>query len=115
MKSGVLRYVLFAPVLLCAVLYSGAQQRSVVPAATDPRVGLKAGFFDAGVAARNMELVRNIPRPEGFFDPKAPAGTPTPPDPPNAQGQNASPDGAPNGVNDQNRTDGQSTPPQQQA
>ena len=41
---------------------------------TDPRVGLKAGFRDAGVAARNMELLANLPKPEGFFDPEAPAG-----------------------------------------
>ncbi|MDQ3070790.1 MAG: hypothetical protein M3R55_13805 [Acidobacteriota bacterium] len=37
----------------------------------DPRVGLKAGITDAGIAARHMELVANLPRPEGFFDPKA--------------------------------------------
>ena len=46
----------------------------------DPRVGLKAGFRDAGVAARGMELVASLPKPEGFFDPKAPAGQPTPPE-----------------------------------
>ena len=40
----------------------GAQQ------AQDPRVGLKAGMTDAGVAARNMELVANLPKPEGFGD-----------------------------------------------
>ena len=47
-------------------------------AAADPRVGLKAGLKDAGFAARNMELVKSIPKPEGFFDPKSPLGTPTP-------------------------------------
>ena len=36
----------------------------------DPRVGLKAGLRDAGDAARNMELVASLPKPEGFFDPK---------------------------------------------
>jgi hypothetical protein len=50
--------------------------------AQDPRVGLKPGFHDAGVAARNLQLVWSLPRPEGFFDPKAPAGTPNPADPP---------------------------------
>ncbi len=40
-------------------------------AGTDPRVGLKPGIEDAGVAAKNMELVAHMPRPEGFFDPKA--------------------------------------------
>ena len=46
----------------------------------DPRVGLKAGYLDAGAAARNMELVKTMPKPDGFFDPKAPAGPPTPPE-----------------------------------
>ncbi|MDP6609896.1 MAG: hypothetical protein QF463_12575 [Vicinamibacterales bacterium] len=54
-----------------------AQQRQA-----DPRVGLAAGFQDAGEAARNMELVVNLAKPEGFFDPEAPAGRPRPPRPP---------------------------------
>src|SRR5262249_23482288 len=49
-------------------------------AVTDPRVGLKAGLRDGGVAARNIELVKSIPKPDGFFDPKSPLGTPTPPE-----------------------------------
>jgi hypothetical protein len=40
----------------------------VAQQAPDPRVGLKAGTTDAGVAARNMELVANVPKPEGFGD-----------------------------------------------
>jgi len=44
---------------------------------SDPRVGLAAGFRDAGVAARNMELVINLPKPEGFYDPESPAGRPS--------------------------------------
>jgi hypothetical protein len=36
--------------------------------ARDPRVGLRAGWTDAGVAARNMELVSHTPRPEGFMN-----------------------------------------------
>ena len=43
----------------------------------DPRVGLKAGATDAGVAAKHMELVANVPKPPGFFDPKPPAAEPT--------------------------------------
>ena len=42
--------------------------------ASDPRVNLKPGLRDAGVAARGMELVSTRPRPEGFYDPKNPAG-----------------------------------------
>jgi hypothetical protein len=64
-----------------------AQQRPAVPAMTDPRVGLKPGFPDAGMAVRNMELIRSLPKPDGFFDPKSPAGTPVPPErPPAARG-----------------------------
>jgi hypothetical protein len=38
--------------------------------APDPRVGLRAGWMDAGEAARNMELVSHTPRPAGFFNPQ---------------------------------------------
>jgi hypothetical protein len=48
----------------------------------DPRVGLKPGLRDAGQAARNMELVASLPKPEGFYDPKQPAGEPTAPERP---------------------------------
>ena len=48
----------------------------------DPRVGLKPGFRDAGQAARNIELVATLPKPDAFFDPNAPAGVPTPPEQP---------------------------------
>ncbi len=37
---------------------------------TDARVGLKAGLFDAGSAASNMELISNVKRPEGFVNSK---------------------------------------------
>jgi len=37
----------------------------------DPRVGLKAGWTDAGVAAKNIELVSNVSRPAGFFNPQS--------------------------------------------
>jgi len=47
----------------------------------DPRVGLKPGLHDAGEAAWNLERVVNLPKPDGFFDPKAPAGNPAPPEP----------------------------------
>ncbi|SVC31806.1 uncharacterized protein METZ01_LOCUS284660, partial [marine metagenome] len=52
------------------------QQRSSAADQADPRVGLAAGFRDAGMAASNMELVINLPKPEGFYDPEAPAGRP---------------------------------------
>jgi hypothetical protein len=55
-------------------------ERAATSAASDPRVGLKAGLRDAGEAARNMEKVSSMPKPEGFFDPAKPAGEPTPPE-----------------------------------
>jgi hypothetical protein len=75
--------------LLCAaaavlsvvlVLQGRAQEKSPAAASTDPRVGLKPGLHDAGEASRNMALVVSLPKPKGFFDPKAPAGEPTPPE-----------------------------------
>jgi hypothetical protein len=63
--------------LACAVLAVaalGAQSK------TDPRVGLKPGLYDAGEAAWNLERISSMPKPEGFFDPKAPAGNPSPPE-----------------------------------
>ncbi len=64
----------------------------------DPRVHLKAGFLDAGEAAKNLERVAMLPKPAGFFDPHAPAGLPEPPerksDPkPNPPGKPAEPSG----------------------
>lgn len=67
-------------VVTILVMPLAAQQ--AVPAGTaggsDPRVGLAAGYEDAGEAALHMELVAHVPRPEGFFDPASPAGQPTP-------------------------------------
>ena len=44
----------------------------------DPRVGLAAGFADAGQALWNMAVVASRPKPEGFYDPHNPAGRPMP-------------------------------------
>jgi hypothetical protein len=69
-------------VLVAVVAGGSAQERRVgsgatVPevASTDPRVGLRAGFRNGGTAARGIELVANLPKPAGFYDPKAPFGT----------------------------------------
>jgi len=60
--------------------------------ANDPRIGLKPGLRDAGVAARGMELVSTRPRPEGFYDPKNPSGPPMPAErPANATPQTPAP------------------------
>jgi hypothetical protein len=50
----------------------GAQQNPEFDADNDPRVGLGAGWMDAEEAAWNMNLLVNLPRPEGFYDPEAP-------------------------------------------
>ena len=39
----------------------------------DPRVGLKAGYSDAGQAISNLIKLVSLPRPAGFFDPANPA------------------------------------------
>ena len=56
-------------VVAAAVVTAGALQVSAQQQAPDPRVGLKAGLTDAGQAAKNMELLRNVPRPENFGNP----------------------------------------------
>src|SRR5215510_16133374 len=73
---------------VCTSIIGQAQAPAPSSTATDPRVGLKPGFRNAGEAARNMQLVATLPKPDGFFDPKAPAGPVTPPEQP------APPDGA---------------------
>ena len=73
MKSAATRSLCLAAVLLSMVIDADAQERR----AADPRIGLKGGLRDAEQAARNMQLVASLPKPEGFFDPKAPTGRPT--------------------------------------
>ena len=68
---------------LSLVVPIAARQRpasgtSAAGSSADPRVGLKAGVRDAGKVARHLELVASLPKPAGFFDPKSPAGEPTP-------------------------------------
>jgi hypothetical protein len=78
MKSVSIRLLCLSGAILSIVLVVGAQERAAN--APDPRVGLKAGLHDAGSAIRNMELVSSLPKPDGFFDPKAPAGGVMPPE-----------------------------------
>lgn len=40
-----------------------------LPTPNDPRVGLAPGVENAGTAAKGMELLSNLPKPEGFRDP----------------------------------------------
>jgi hypothetical protein len=77
MKPLAARCLCFSVVALSLLMQPHAQER---PSTADPRVGLKPGLRDAGEAARNMERIAALPKPEGFFDPKLPAGAPTPPE-----------------------------------
>ena len=72
------RVACVAALTMAVGLVGYAQQKPAAP--NDPRVGLKPGLRDAGEAARNMERIATLPKPEGFFDPKQPGGTPTPPE-----------------------------------
>lgn len=67
---------LMAVVLTCGA--ASGQSADASAATSDPRVGLKAGITDAGVAASGLQLLANVPKPAGFFDPKFPAGEPNP-------------------------------------
>ena len=72
----------------------------------DPRVGLAAGFRDAGEAISNLELVAALPKPDGFFDPEHPAGRPIPRDDEDEDGQEDD-DGAPEDAGDEAAADGE--------
>jgi len=63
-----------AGVLVARLGAQGAGRQAGPPPPPDPRVGLKAGIRDAGMAAKNMELVASLPKPEGFDDPSGTAG-----------------------------------------
>ena len=60
--------------LSAAAITAQGGQTAAPPPPPDPRVGLKAGFNDAGVAAKNMVLVSSLPKPAGFEDPDGTKG-----------------------------------------
>ncbi len=66
------RRLVLAGALLNLPAGLGAQANQApgdVPTATDPRVGLKAGFDDAGEAIEGLRLLAHRPPPTAFFDP----------------------------------------------
>jgi hypothetical protein len=67
MRSAVKTMMCVGGVVLALMMEGGAQSPAAPQA--DPRVGLKGGLTDAGVAAKGLELVSNLPKPEGFVDP----------------------------------------------
>jgi hypothetical protein len=58
--------------LLLAAGTASAQEQAGTAVVTDPRIGLAAGWLDAGEAASNMDLIAHRPRPAGFFNPDNP-------------------------------------------
>ena len=98
MRTAVIRTLSASALALSVVVQGHAQERTAAANSNDPRVGLKAGLHDAGEAARGMEKIASMPKPEGFYDPKEPAGAPTPPErdsnapPPPRPDPNAPPD-----------------------
>jgi len=79
--SSLILSVSFA--MLCAGQASAPAPGNPRAAADDPRIGLKAGLYDAGEAAFGLERLVSLPKPPGFapvpVDPHAPvpkAGTP---------------------------------------
>ena len=68
--------LLFVPAAFFAehVHAQGQGRQAGPPPPPDPRVGLKPGVRDAGTAAKNMELLANLPKPDGFDDPSGTAG-----------------------------------------
>jgi hypothetical protein len=73
-----LLFVIAAGIVGAAVVAPAATPRTQAQAyvaqtpprkSDDPRVGLKAGVDDAGVAAKNIELIAHINKPDSFQDP----------------------------------------------
>ncbi len=65
---GLLLFAALLPFAARAQDHAGHEGHTGASSA-DPRVGLKAGWKDAGVAARNLTLVGHADRPEGFYNP----------------------------------------------
>ncbi len=80
MKTVAVRTVGASALVLAFLVQGHAQEKTAAANSNDPRVGLKAGLHDAGEASRGMEKISSMPKPEGFYDPKDPAGAPTPPE-----------------------------------
>jgi hypothetical protein len=70
MRSAVKLSLCVSALFVALISEGGAQSPPAVGSgSTDPRVGLKGGLTDADVAAKGLELVANLPKPEGFIDP----------------------------------------------
>ena len=61
-----------ASLAFCLLLLVAVEAGAQAVESADPRVGLRGGWRNAGVAAHNLELVSHQEKPEGFFNPAAP-------------------------------------------
>ena len=82
MRSVAIAMLCVSAVLLAARRCSGGAQQRPRRLDNDPRVGLKPGLHDAGEAARNMELVASLPKPEASSIRRRRRAMPTPPETP---------------------------------
>ena len=67
--AAVVRVALLAGGLAAVAGRADAQGNAPAAGTADPRVGLSAGWRDAGQAARNLALVSHTDQPEGFVNP----------------------------------------------
>ena len=81
MRSAAFTVACVSAVLVGALAHGRAQEGATA-STKDPRYSLKAGLKDAGEAAKNMQRLSTLFKPEGFYDPKNPAGPQIPPEPP---------------------------------
>jgi hypothetical protein len=91
MRAAAVRCAGVSAAIVMLALRGTAQEHA---STNDPRVGLKAGFHDAGEAARNLERIATLPKPEGFVDTRSPADAPIPPEPEPSDGRGANPPAA---------------------
>jgi hypothetical protein len=82
MKSAAVTVAFVSAVLVAALAHGLAQEKGPTANTNDPRTHLKAGLKDAGEAAKNMQKLSSLFKPEGFYDPSKPAGNEIPPEPP---------------------------------
>ncbi|HEY8485146.1 MAG TPA: hypothetical protein VIL13_11075 [Longimicrobiales bacterium] len=71
-RGAALGGLLLLAVAGCSAATTGTTPGTAARAASDPRVGLRAGWMNAGSVARNLSLVASIPRPEEFVNPSDP-------------------------------------------
>jgi len=67
-RTARIRLALAAGVVVCCGAAASAASAQL-PSTTDPRVGLSAGFDNAGVAKRGIDLLANRPKPPGWGAP----------------------------------------------